>query len=592
MTAPGPAPAPARSAWSEAMLAAALFAADPAGLGGVALRARAGPARAAWLDAMRAMLPDTDPVRRIPAGAGDEALLGGLDLAATLEAGKPVTRAGLLAELDGGVGVLAMAERVEPGVAARIALAMDGGEASPGRFGLVALDEGAEPDERLPAALAERLALQVDLSEVAAPRGDEAEGPDAEDIAMARLRLPHIIADGRVLEGLAKAAAALGIASLRPPLMALKTARAAAALEGRDSVSDEDAAAAARLVLAPRAGTLPAPPEDADASDEPAEEDAPPDDAPPPDVDGEPDDAAEPEADTDALSEILVEAARAALPPHLLQTLESAPSQARAAAAGRAGAKRAGGRRGRPKGARRGEPGRETRLNVIETLRAAAPWQRLRRRGLWRRLRRGGRVEVRRDDFRVTRFETHSETLTIFVVDASGSLALTRLAEAKGAVELMLADAYVRRDHVALIAFRGRSAELLLPPTRSLTRAKRSLSGLPGGGGTPLADAIDAAAALAEAAARRGQSPALILLTDGQANVARGGETGREAAERDALGAARRVRGAGIPAVLVDASARARPTAESLAREMGARYLRLPRADAAAIAGAAAGLAG
>ena len=100
---------------------------------------------------------------------------------------------------------------------------------------------------------------------------------------------------------------------------------------------------------------------------------------------------------------------------------------------------------------------------------------------------------MRRDDFRMTRFQQRTRTTTIFVVDASGSSALNRLAEAKGAVELLLADCYVRRDQVALLAFRGKEAELLLPPTRSLVRAKRSLAGLPGGGGTPLAAGIDAA---------------------------------------------------------------------------------------------------
>jgi magnesium chelatase subunit D len=94
----------------------------------------------------------------------------------------------------------------------------------------------------------------------------------------------------------------------------------------------------------------------------------------------------------------------------------------------------------------------------------------------------------------VSRFKQRRETTTIFVVDASGSAALHRLAEAKGAVELLLADCYVRRDRVAMLAFRGKGAELMLPPTRSLVRAKRSLAGLPGGGGTPLAAGMDAAA--------------------------------------------------------------------------------------------------
>ena len=136
------------------------------------------------------------------------------------------------------------------------------------------------------------------------------------------------------------------------------------------------------------------------------------------------------------------------------------------------------------------------------------------------------RILIRKDDFRIARFKQRSETTTIFVVDASGSAALHRLAEAKGAVELLLADCYVRRDQVALIAFRGISAELLLPPTRSLARAKRSLAGLPGGGGTPLAAGLDAAFALADLILRKGQTPTVILLTDGRANVARDGGAG------------------------------------------------------------------
>ncbi len=110
-------------------------------------------------------------------------------------------------------------------------------------------------------------------------------------------------------------------------------------------------------------------------------------------------------------------------------------------------------------------------------------------------LRPHGGVEIRREDFRLTRFTRRTPTTVIFAVDASGSSALHRLAETKGAVELLLAECYVRRDRVAPIAFRRQRAELLLPPTRSLARARRNLAGLPGGDATPLAAGIEAAAA-------------------------------------------------------------------------------------------------
>ncbi|HYI70493.1 MAG TPA: VWA domain-containing protein, partial [Skermanella sp.] len=235
---------------------------------------------------------------------------------------------------------------------------------------------------------------------------------------------------------------------------------------------------------------------------------------------------------------------------------------------------------GRPAGVRRANPGPGLRLNLIETLRAAAPWQKIRRRGDDAD---PSRIRIMRDDFRITRLKQRVRTTTIFVVDASGSAASERLAEAKGAVELLLADCYVRRDEVALLAFRGKDAELLLPPTRSLVRAKRSLAGLPGGGGTPLAAGIDAAAALADAIRRRGGTPALVILTDGRANIARGGTAGRAAAEADALDAARSVRGASFKALVIDTSARPEPAARRLADAMAAPYLPLPRADAGAI---------
>jgi magnesium chelatase subunit D len=160
---------------------------------------------------------------------------------------------------------------------------------------------------------------------------------------------------------------------------------------------------------------------------------------------------------------------------------------------------------------------------------------------------------------------------------------LHRLAEAKGAVELLLADCYVRRDQVAVIAFRGRSAELLLPPTRSLVRAKRSLSGLPGGGGTPLAAAIDAAAELADGIRRKGQSPVIVLLTDGRANVARDGSGGRERAQADAMASATRLRLLEAAVLLIDTSPQPQREAAQLALALRARYLPLPYAGAAAM---------
>jgi magnesium chelatase subunit D len=191
---------------------------------------------------------------------------------------------------------------------------------------------------------------------------------------------------------------------------------------------------------------------------------------------------------------------------------------------------------------------------------------------------------VRPDDFHIRRLEQRRTTTTIFALDASGSSALFRLAEAKGAVELLLAECYVRRDQVAVLAFRGAGAEMLLPPTRSLVRARRGLAGLPGGGGTPLAAGIDAAAALAARVRRGGSTPVVVLLTDGRANVGRDGLGGRARAQQEALEAARALGAQRLQVLLIDTSVRPEPAARALALAAGARYLPLPQADASRLA--------
>lgn len=567
-----------RTVWDEARLAAALLAVDP-GLGGAVLTARAGPARDAWLELTRGLQTEDAAWRRIPVAVNDEALLGGIDLAATLKTGRAVRRAGLLETLRGGVGVLAMAERADAGLAARLAAALD----APSPPMIIALDESAEPDEAPPGALCERLAFHVDLSAVTLSDLERPGGLDVdidpESVAMAQVRLTHVL-NGEAERALVETALALGIDSLRPPILALRAARAAAALYGLDEISDAEAALAARLVLAPRATRIPQT-EDAEAPEpQPDDQDGP--DQTPDSQEETPGD----DADTfgpDDMTELTLEAARAAIPGDLLAKIASRAAGGRKGGAGKAGAARKEGLRGRPAGSRRGDPGEGRRLDVMATLRAAAPWGKARRKGL-ARLKPGPALEVRREDFRIKRFKPKAETVTIFVVDASGSLALSRLAEAKGAVEAMLAQSYVRRDQVALIAFRGTGSETLLPPTRSLTRAKRSLAALPGGGGTPIAAAIDAAEALAHGAARQGRSVTLVFLTDGAANVTREGLGSRETAQAEARAAARRLGAAGHAAILVDVSKRGADTAKSLAEAMAARYVRLPVADAGALA--------
>ncbi len=581
--------------WADVVLATELLAVDPVGLGGVVLRAGPGPQRDRVCALLREVLPPEAPVLRLPLDITDDRLLGGLSLAATLDTGTLVTDRGLLSSAAGGVLVVAMAERLEARVTSTLCAALDHREIVVERDGIsarvacpiavLALDEGID-DERAPAALLDRLAIHLDLDALDL-RSAPVVGADPLRTACARLLLEDVVPSNEVIAALCQAAHTLGIASVRAPIHAAHVARAHAALEGRTSVEEEDAAVAARLVLGPLATRLLAPPEPEpeEGSESPA-----PADAPPPDAASPPADPTDPSNSADepaqaraqgALDEVVLAAAHSAIPAGLLELflLGQEPRSPRRSA-GHAGSLRASNGGGRPAGTRPGAPRSGDRLDVVETLRAAAPWQTLRRR---ERARAARRIEIRKDDLRIRRFQQRTETRVIFVVDASGSSAMQRLAEAKGAVERVLADCYVRRDHVALISFRGTGAQLLLPPTRSLARVRRSLAQLAGGGTTPVASGIDAALALAEDARKRGQTPVLVFMTDGRANIGLRGREGGVLANADATTSARAVRAAGVRTLFLDTSPRSRPQARQLATEMGARYLPLPHVDAAGI---------
>ncbi len=540
----------------DAAMAACLLAVDPAGLGGAVLRARPGVERDRWVALLQSLLPAQTRLRRLPPGVGDDALLGGLDLTATLSAGRPVQRAGLLEATADGLLIMPMAERLTRPIAARLTA----GQERHG-YAMLALDEGLEEDEATPPALLDRLAFFPDLTNPPAPAPH-----DAAAIARARARLAAVDSPDATIEAILATAMAAGIASLRAPALALRAARAAASLAGRPAPNAEDATLAVRLVLGPRATILP---------EAPPEQEAPP---PPPEPEAErPDDATDP-AQKGQMEDVLKEAEAVSLPAQLLATLAAATLRARAPSSGRTGAERISFKRGRPVGSRAGEPRNGARIALLDTLRAAAPWQRLRPAPP------RARVAVRREDFRIRRFREHSESTAIFVVDASGSAALHRLAEAKGAVELLLAECYARRDRVGVIAFRGAAAEVLLPPTHSLVRAKRALAGLPGGGASPLASGLDAALAMARLEKRAGRTPLVIVLTDGRANMARDGRTGRGPAEEDALAVAKLLRAEGHSVLIVDTAPRPQPFAGALALEAGGRALVLPQARAEALA--------
>ncbi len=540
----------------DALIAARLCTIDPA-LGGIVLRG----GDAATRDAILGSVGRT--IRRLPLHIDDERLLGGLDLSATLAADRPVARMGLLAEADGDLLVVSMAERLDAGIASRIAAVIDTGgvvaerdgmrREDPTRFLLALLDDGVD-DERAPDALVERLAFRFDLSEVAtagevakaSPATTSRPGPRAD-----------VCVPDDALHVLASAATSLGVSSARGALLALRAAKAAAVFDGRDAVTEADLVLAVRLVLVPRAMQFPESVDEAETMPE----------------DSDPGDQSVGDA-SQPLEDVVLEAVRATLPPNMIAAIAENGRRAAMSKSKGSGARLKAQVRGRPTGVRAGLPRGGNRLNLIETLRAAAPWQKL------RRAPGDARIRIRRDDLRIKRFQARAGTTTIFVVDASGSSAAARLAEAKGAVELLLAEAYVKRAQVALIAFRGTTAELILPPTRSLTRARRALAELPGGGATPLAAGLAMAGQVAAIERQKDRTPFVVLLTDGRANVALDGSVVAATARHDAECAARLLN---TSAVLIDISARPRDDGRALAAIMGARFVALPRGDAAGL---------
>lgn len=592
---------------SAGALSALLLSIDPWALGGAVLD-HPHHEHARWYATLvQQLLPRGAPMRRVPAGVTVDRLYGGVDLASTLAQGRLVAERGVLAGAHGGVVVVPMAERLS--IAARTALTgvLDAGEVQMARDGLAerheahlcaVLIDDAVDDECVHPALRDRVAFHVVLDAAASEELQglaraEVRGGWEQRARDARHRLTRVSVDEAWVGALCQTADAFGVDSVRAILFALRCARALAAWHGRLMVIEADAERAAALVLAPRATRMPAPPADPSEDDdgsapeppphEPHQADAPPA-APPvqqddtPDAPSEDESRAQPTPDT---GELLREAVAAALPPGLLAQLLARGQSG--TLAGRMGDETVNLMRGRPRGARGGLPRGGARLHLLETLRAAAPWQRVRPSATPKPAH--TRVRVRREDFRIRRFVERTGTTVVFMVDASGSSALHRLAEAKGAVELLLTESYARRDRVCLLAFRGTGTELLLPPTRALARAKKVLAALPGGGGTPMAHAIDAALEQAIATKRSGSAPLVVFLTDGRANIARDGTPGRAQAEQDALQAGVRFAQQGIPALFVDTSTRGEPVARRIADSMRARYILLPAADAKALGG-------
>ena len=427
---------------------------------------------------------------------------------------------------------------------------------------LLALDDGFRKNESFPAQLCDRLAFSIDLTEVRFNQYF----PNF--FSIIEPTLPKAKITEAQIQSVVVSAIQFGIDDIRPAYMTIAAAQYLATLDDRVTVEQNDLTLAATLILAHRAQIIPEETDNNQQDDTQKENE---------DVDKE-ENRQKNNNEINLPTEVLIEAIKASLPENIYEHLKNNIRQKAKTGSG-FGNRQKSRVKGRPKPSRNVPPGDQERIDIVSTLRSAAPWQKLRK----RQLKTSKNIVILPGDLHTFNFEDRSERVIIFLVDASGSAAMNRLGESKGAIELMLADSYARRDFVSLISFRDTSAEILLPPTRSLVQTKKRLSSLMAGGGTPLATGLDAGIKLAQNCKRSGKMPSLAILTDGKANIDLDGFPNREKALSDSVLVGEIGKKFGMKSVFIDCGKRPNNNLKTIANSMGGNYVSLPRTNATKI---------
>ncbi|MHB1173861.1 MAG: putative cobaltochelatase [Sulfuriferula sp.] len=541
-------------------------------------------------DTSAAVQPAAVPFITLPLGATEDRVLGTLDLERVLQGAKRAFQPGLLAAAHRGIlyidEVNLLADHLVDVLLDVAAMGVNSVQREglsvthPARFTLIGTMNLEEGDLR--PQLLDRFGLMV---EVTAPREKTVRaevvrrriafeaGPadyvsawarqqDAlrVQLAAAQQLLPNVGLDDALLDLISHLCCEFDVASLRADIVMHKASRALAALDGRLQVTPDDVRSAAQLALPHRRRRKPfeQPGLDQDRLDELMQQASPPPEAERESDTSSEDDGPQQQREQEAGQQVFAAAASGTARQIAVDTVSAHPIA---------------GRRSEAPDAPRGRVVRAvphdhpSSLAVGATLRSAA-------------LRNPVEFQVNKSDLHQQIRVSKSANLILFVVDASGSMAAQRRMEAvKGAVLALLTDAYQRRDEVAVIAFRGDAAALLLAPTRSVDRAEQGLRELPTGGRTPLPHALQLALQTLQQADANGAPPLLVLLTDGKANVALsdGGDPWRETLALAELLAVR-----SVPALVLDTETGylRLGRAAQLAQALGAECLTLEQLSA------------